>query len=211
MWSVAPNNEAEHRNELITALPVLIETLRLGFNRVSLNAFETGKWFEQLERLHLAKLSRNEAPSAPRAADEEQALEDLDAALAELDEPAVVSTENVTADEAVEPELSSNESPIDDAASTAAALEALRVGNWVDLRQDDGKMLRCRLAAVINGIGKYIFVNRAGIKVAEYDMDTLRSAVVDGDIVLIEDDRMFDRALESVISNLRDMHDKPLS
>ena len=211
LWSVAPNNEAEHRNELITALPVLIETLRLGFNRVSLNAFETGKWFEQLERLHLAKLSRNEAPSAPRAADEEQALEDLDAALAELDEPAVVSTENVTADEAVEPELGSNESPIDDAASTAAALEALRVGNWVDLRQDDGKMLRCRLAAVINGIGKYIFVNRAGIKVAEYDMDTLRSAVVDGDIVLIEDDRMFDRALESVISNLRDMHDKPLS
>ncbi len=211
LWSVAPNNEAGHRNELITALPVLIETLRLGFNRVALNAFETSKWFEQLERLHLAKLSRNEAPSAPRAADEDQALEDLDAALAELDEPAVVSTENISADEAAEPALSSNESPVDDVASTAAALETLRVGNWVDLRQDDGKMLRCRLAAVINGIGKYIFVNRAGIKVAEYDMDTLRSAVVDGDIVLIEDDRMFDRALESVISNLRDMHDKPLS
>ncbi len=195
LWSVAANNEPDHRNELITALPVLIETLRLGFNRVSLNAFETGQWFEQLERLHMAKLSRKpqlDKVVEPPAVSEKVDLEDLDAALAELD--------------AVEPSTDSNV----DREAQGRALDSLRVGNWVDLRQDDGKMLRCRLAAVINGIGKYIFVNRAGIKVAEYNRDALVEALTDGDLQLIDDDRMFDRALESVISNLRDMNDKPL-
>jgi hypothetical protein len=84
------------------------------------------------------------------------------------------------------------------------------VGNWVDFRQDDGRMLRCRLAAVINGIGKYIFVNRSGIKVAELNRDELEAALIEQSVMLIDDDRLFDRALESVISNLRDMKDKPL-
>ena len=213
LWSVAPNEDAGHRNELITALPVLVETLRLGFNRVSLNAFETGQWFEQLERLHMAKLNRkpkvqeNEpgqknAPPAAEGVD----LEDLDAALArELDEPPAphslpVSGEPVAGKPQAEP-----------TAVDPSLLDSLRVGNWVDLRQEDGKMLRCRLAAMINGIGRYIFVNRAGIKVAEYNRDSLLEAINDGQLLLIDDDRMFDRALESVISNLRDMDDKPLS
>ena len=91
-----------------------------------------------------------------------------------------------------------------------SAIQTLRVGNWVDFRQEDGRMLRCRLAAVINGIGKYIFVNRSGIKVAELNRDELQLALTEQKVVLIDDDRLFDRALESVISNLRDMKDKPL-
>lgn len=198
LWSVAPNNAPEHRNELIAALPVLIETLRLGFNRVSLNAFETGQWFEQLERLHMAKLNRRpqlDRSSGAVSGAETEELAHLDAALSELDDAGQAEVD--------EAELLAQQQ--------AAALDSLRVGNWVDLRQDDSKMLRCRLAAVINGIGKYIFVNRAGIKVAEYNRATLAQALADGDLLLIDDDRMFDRALESVISNLRDMNDKPLA
>jgi hypothetical protein len=89
-------------------------------------------------------------------------------------------------------------------------IQTLRVGNWVDFRQDDGRIVRCRLAAVINGIGKYIFVNRSGIKVVEFNSNELEAALIDQSIALIDDDRLFDRALESVISNLRDMKDKPL-
>lgn len=211
LWSVAANEDVGHRNELITALPVLVETLRLGFNRVSLNAFETGQWFEQLERLHMAKLNRkpkipDDAPqqNAPSTADDVD-LEDLDAALArELDEPMPHSLP-------VSGEAVTGKSQAAAASVDPSLLDSLRVGNWVDLRQDDGKMLRCRLAAVINGIGRYIFVNRAGIKVAEYNRDSLLEAVSDGHLLMIDDDRMFDRALESVISNLRDMDDKPLS
>ena len=50
--------------------------------------------------------------------------------------------------------------------------------------------------------GKYIFVNRAGKKVAEWSREQL-AANVANDIVRLLDDRMlFDRALESVIGQL---------
>ena len=213
LWSVAPSEEAGHRNELITALPVLVETLRLGFNRVSLNAFDSGQWFEQLERLHMAKLNRRaknreeQAPQSEPAVADAVDLEDLDAALArELDEPALAPAHSVPVTGSAAPVKTEKAPPELD----PSLLDSLRVGNWVDLRQEDGKMLRCRLAAVINGIGRYIFVNRAGIKVAEYNRDSLMDAISEGHLLLIDDDRLFDRALESVISNLRDMDDKPL-
>jgi hypothetical protein len=72
-------------------------------------------------------------------------------------------------------------------------------------------MLRCRLAAVIKGIGKYIIVNRSGIKVAEFNHQELAQALSEKLVLLIDDDPMFDCALEAVINNLRDMKDKPMS
>ncbi|MCP3909224.1 MAG: DUF1631 domain-containing protein, partial [Oceanicoccus sp.] len=47
-------------------------------------------------------------------------------------------------------------------------VDNMTMGNWVELHQDDGKKFRCRLAAIIRSTGKYIFVNRSGMKVAEY-------------------------------------------
>ena len=247
LWSVLPSEEEGHRNELIAALPVLVETLRLGFTRVSLNSFETDRWFEQLERLHLAKLSRKaavvrrlpqavETPAVPvnTSADLHQNLGDAESNTAHTEN--AESTEEVNladldaslaeslGDDSSWPEpkaysvpLNSNTTHTQDYDSSApdkdalnSRIQTLRVGNWVDFRQDDGRMLRCRLAAVINGIGKYIFVNRSGIKVAELNREELQAALLDDTVALIEDDHLFDRALESVISNLRDMKDKPL-
>lgn len=249
LWSVMPSDDAGHRNELISALPVLVETLRLGFTRVSLNSFETDRWFEQLERLHLAKLSRkspvqrttlvprtdldsvsNEALSndsvdlaegvdsvfmasdTTSARADEIDLAGLDAALAEsLDEEpdSPVHSMPLMPKYRAETEVPEDSQPKIEQ-QLASRIQTLRVGNWVDFRQEDGRMLRCRLAAVINGIGKYIFVNRSGIKVAELNREELEASLLERKVLLIDDDRMFDRALESVISNLRDMKDKPL-
>jgi hypothetical protein len=234
LWSVMPSDDVGHRNELISTLPVLVETLRLGFTRVSLNSFETDRWFEQLERLHLAKLSRKGGPSrdsrkaSPRAAGfesqdtaapesdssfDETHLANLDASLAETldgdDAWPASKAHSVPLVSQLDVEKA-EESHQQTTNELANRIQTLRVGNWVDFRQDDGRILRCRLAAVINGIGKYIFVNRSGIKVAELNLNELEAALIDQSIALIDDDRLFDRALESVISNLRDMKDKPL-
>lgn len=79
------------------------------------------------------------------------------------------------------------------------------VGNWIELHQDNRKKFRCRLAAVIKATGKYIFVNRSGMKVAEYNRLTLAQAIKLGQVGTLDDGQLFDRALESVIGNLRDM------
>ncbi|CAA0094500.1 Uncharacterised protein [Zhongshania aliphaticivorans] len=265
LWSVQPSDDPGHRNELIAALPVVVETLRLGFTRVSLNSFETDRWFEQLERLHLAKLSRRDVVvTAPEdstkvdksAKDEPEQRQSIDGTSdvegSELEETRNDTGAQATVIDSIENNvtsglgkddlagldavlskslgddvnlsassvhsvpltaLTSDDSSTDGVEGSeldAKRIQALRVGSWVDFRQEDGQMLRCRLAAVINGIGKYIFVNRSGIKVAELNRDELASALADHSVVLIDDDRLFDRALESVISNLRDMKDKPL-
>ncbi len=78
----------------------------------------------------------------------------------------------------------------------------LRVGCWVEMPRDNGR-LRCKLAAIIRATGKYIFVNRNGAKVAEYLQGELAMALSQGRIILLDDGLIFDRALESIIDNLR--------
>ena len=84
-------------------------------------------------------------------------------------------------------------------------VDSLQVGNWVEFQQSGGKVLRCRLAAIIRATGKYIFVNRAGVKVTENNREGLLKAYMSGELSTLDEGRLFDRALESVIGNLRDM------
>lgn len=89
-------------------------------------------------------------------------------------------------------------------ASAMLWVDELHAGSWFELAEVDGKpSLRCKLAAIISFSGKYIFVNRAGMKVAEFTRSSLMQHYVQGSIRLLSDDQLFDRALESVIGNLR--------
>ena len=93
--------------------------------------------------------------------------------------------------------------PVDHPALTR--VDAMAMGNWVELYQEDGKKFRCRLAAIIRSTGKYIFVNRSGMKVAKYNRMSLGVAIDQGRVKALDEGQLFDRALESVIGNLRKM------
>lgn len=77
------------------------------------------------------------------------------------------------------------------------------IGVWFEKQDDDIVSYRCRLAAIIRGTSKYIFVNRAGVKVAEETRETLAVLLQQGKLRTLDDGMLFDRALESVITNLR--------
>lgn len=76
-------------------------------------------------------------------------------------------------------------------------------GSWFEMQSDDGQKFRCRLAAIIRATGKYIFVNRSGVKVAEETRMSLAMALKSGRLQVLDDGMLFDRALEAVIGNLR--------
>jgi hypothetical protein len=104
------------------------------------------------------------------------------------------------------------DSPVLDSAVAETTNDALRqqvaqlaLGAWVEMVQGDGKKFRARLAAIIKATGRYIFVNRTGMKVAEHTQETLLLAMQAGDLVILDEGQLFDRALESVIGNLRQM------
>lgn len=96
----------------------------------------------------------------------------------------------------------------EDTATDAVASEwldradSLRVGSWIEMFKDGNKS-RCKLAAFIKATGKYIFVNRSGAKVAEYRREELAEALKTEEISMLDDGLIFDRALESIIDNLR--------
>ncbi|MGN0920719.1 MAG: DUF1631 domain-containing protein [Cellvibrio sp.] len=85
-----------------------------------------------------------------------------------------------------------------------ALVNNLSMGTWFEVAGENDTTYRCRLAAVIKSIGKYIFVNRAGTKVAEETKESLALGLAQGRYTILDDGMLFDRALESVITNLRD-------
>lgn len=82
-------------------------------------------------------------------------------------------------------------------------LEQLRLGSWVAFQEDDEHSLRCKLAAIIEATGKYVFVDRTGMKVLERSRVDLALEFRRGAVRALDDTLLFDRALESVLGNLR--------
>lgn len=79
----------------------------------------------------------------------------------------------------------------------------LKVGLWVDLYHADGTQVRAKIMAIIPTVGKYIFGDRSGRKVADFSKLSLADALRKGSIRVSEEDNAFDKTLESVIANLR--------
>ena len=121
-----------------------------------------------------------------------------------------VLTETVLVDETLLPSAAHEEPAelVDELPGAAAIawVERLHAGSWFELNGiGDQPAQRCKLAAIISFSGKYIFVNRAGMKVAEFTSTALAHQYERQLIHLLADDQLFDRALESVIGNLRQL------
>lgn len=83
----------------------------------------------------------------------------------------------------------------------------LRIGQWVEMGEGDAAR-RAKLAANIRNGSKLVFINRRGIKVEEFGAQALARALDSGGVKLIQDDALFDRALEAVIGDLRRMQSR---
>ncbi len=85
-----------------------------------------------------------------------------------------------------------------------ALVNNITQGTWFEMQGEAGERYRCRLAAIIRSVGKYIFVNRSGMKVAEESRESLAIALQTKRLTILDDGMLFDRALEAVIGTLRE-------
>lgn len=191
VWSVDPQPVTDTtRTELLRAIPTIVDELRKALQDISWDPFATDGAIRDLELAHVdvfqkLVIARNRPPQPVPAAPAP--------VIAEPAAP-VAGAESPVAEEDQE-ELAAR-------AEWLARADSLRVGSWIELASDKGK-LRCKLAAFIKATGKYIFVNRNGAKVAEYYREDLASALASGELSMLDDGLIFDRALESIIDNLR--------
>jgi hypothetical protein len=224
VWSVELHEEPEARMRLLEMVPGLLKALREGMASAAFDPFSTGEFFSQLEALHVQAFQRfkrslpEEHPQddAPALAeiDEEQraALAEAGIELPLLELPATEVVEEPAMVEVVEEIIllapgelraAEPEASLPDDDESLLQVDNLRVGSWVEFQEDEEHKLRCKLAAVIKPTGKYIFVNRTGMKVLEKTRMGLAVEFRRSAIRLLDDALLFDRALESVIGNLR--------
>lgn len=180
VWSVQPLKFIKDRQALIAMVPGLMERLRLGLEEIGFDPFATADFFWLLNRLHRDSVAGFAIPPAS----EEKLLVNKDPA------------------------------PADSASDTYdlhwQQVATFAPGAWFEIIEADKPVLRCRLAAVIKQTGKYIFVNRSGVKVTERDQHQLAQGLRTGQLRPIDSNLLFDRALEEVVVGLRKTKKSPL-
>ena len=219
VWSVQPVHEQERLNKLIKNVPLLIKNLNLGFTKISFSHIEASGLLDRLEDTHREIIQK--ARVAIKENDKEVIIR-----LKPVD-PMAGNVENHEGSNNIEESgvEAFNKVEIESIAFTEEQIgmlnksakgnikieeesrnkvENLHAGSWFELKIKEG-FKRCKLAARILSSGKFIFVNRSGVKVAEYLTDELAIEYQLRNLKVLNDEALFDRALESVISNLRTM------
>ncbi|MCI8209080.1 thymidine phosphorylase [Pseudomonas sp. S25] len=200
VWSVELHEEPEARQRLLDLVPGLLKALREGLTSAAFDPFATSEFFSQLEALHVqafqhfSRMQDDAANGSPDTADVEDAQGP--AMIQVVEEIVLIAPGGDQLFNEPAPRL-----PEDDAG--LAQVDKLRLGGWVEIQEDEEHKLRCKLAAIVEPSGRYVFVNRTGMKVLEKTRMGLAMEFRRGTIRMLDDALLFDRALESVMGNLR--------
>ncbi len=182
VWSVTAPMDGEGRSKLLQTLPGLLSQLREGLDLIAMEAGPRSRLLDQLQQTHLQRLSGEEVSGV-----------------------AVEPETSIAAPAAPEPVAESRR--VDGEAGVGseqlARVDQVAKGSWFEVRVAGADPCRCRLAAVISSVDKYIFVDRSGIKVAEKSRREFALALQAGEFVVLDDGMLFDRALSSVIGDVR--------
>lgn len=180
LWTVADQRTQGDRSEIMRRIPAMLKVLRKGLNMINYDGYAAGEFFAHLEHLHMEVMQRATALSSASGSAPVQ--------------PAA-ATESPASTQAAQPVFDEN-NPF------FAKAKMLAVGQWVELLDGDSK-IRCRLVAILRNSGKRIFANRNGVKTAEYQVEDIATRLADESLVLLEDAQLFDKALSSIIDDLR--------
>jgi hypothetical protein len=211
LWSVQQHEQKDDRDRLATVNPRLINNLRKAFRIASIDKDEIDRLIDRLQKVQLESFDEEIAESVGPATD---ATADLETEAAKGSNESEVrflrAGEDETPEEELPPPIESRpEEPVSDEPEISATyldqVDSLVVGQWVEFAgADEETGTRCKLAAKITAIDKFIFVNRQGVKVVEKTRSGLAVELRDGTVKFITEGLLFSRALESVIGNLRE-------
>jgi hypothetical protein len=94
-------------------------------------------------------------------------------------------------------------------AGSLQAVRDLKVGGWVEFVDEAGTRERAKLSWISPISGKYLFVNRRGLKVADRTAVQLATELHDQRATILEEVPLFDRALDAIVDRLRKTQPQP--
>lgn len=204
VWSVIPQPGAEWIARLKNVSPKLMNSLRKGLAAVNYDALATEALLKELADVHHELMGGHAMPTVtvldPEAAKNEAPSQGtISAEHIANNSQANQATAVVLPSDSLQPALAET-LPSDN--EHLQKVNQLNVGSWVEFIQTDRRD-RHKLVARIRSVDKLIFANRRGIKVAEMSAMKLAVDMSQGRARIIEEAQVLDKALESVIGNLR--------
>jgi len=83
------------------------------------------------------------------------------------------------------------------------ALREIKIGTWLDLAGDDGKLHPAKLSWVSPISSRLMFVNRRGVRILVASLEELAAMKKKGTLVVREADQVFDQVLQRVMGRLQ--------
>lgn len=201
IWSVQSQPGPAWQARLKDVAPKLTNSLKKGLAGVNYDPLTTETWLRELMQVHMGMLHGQET----------RTVSVVDASASPVKLPGQMEVNEVTTENsaAVESVVLPEAGDIQPAPATlpndneyVLIVSRLNVGSWVEFLSEE-KTDRHKLVARIRSLDKLIFANRRGIKVAEMTGAKLAMDMNLGSARLVEEGAFMDRALESVIGNLR--------
>ena len=200
-----PANDAA-RQYLRQLLPGIERALREGLANVAFQQPDIERLLAQLHDWYEQQLGepRHAAPAVPAAANatatpasisvaEAAAIAAIPESIQPIIEPAAEP----------EPELPGESVPVDTNSPEWRQVEALQPGVWLEFQLPDEPMVRAKLSWISPMSGRYLFVNRRGLKVADYSPQELAVLLASGHAQVLATNALFDRAMSAIVSRLR--------
>ncbi|MCE5233108.1 MAG: DUF1631 domain-containing protein [Mizugakiibacter sp.] len=193
--SAQPAANDAARENLRSLLPQIEKALRHGLATVAFHENDVKRLMTELSAFYRRQLGI--AGDAPTAAGDAATADTADAQTRPV--PIPDSVEAITA---IEEESADLPEPRGDAPYLQLARE-LKVGTWMELADEHGVRERAKLSWISPISGRYLFVNRRGLKVADRTAQQLAAELEAGTAVVLEEVPLFDRALDAIVERLR--------
>lgn len=190
LWAIQPLNDLADVEKRDRSRVALVTSLRADMEMVNLPEDEIADHAENVLR-HLTEISVHDRAYLEASNPQERIQTELEVI------PEVV--------------LAAGVDDVDEAPPPAAEALLLRIAErtWFELGPDTPH-IRCKLATILNDGKRFIFVNRKGMKVAERNRAELGKELLAGSTTILDDNQIFDKALQAVIGNLREMRQQPI-
>jgi len=190
--STKPATTPESRQMLRQMLPGIERALRQGLANVAFQEQDIERLLGQLHTYYRQQLGETLDAAEVAAVDEDAAM------LAIPDSIQPVIDQGTAPQDSVEEDLA--EAPLD--SPEWHQVQALQPGTWLEFCLPDEPMTRAKLSWISPMSGRYLFVNRRGLKVADYSPQELTALLTDGQARMLAANALFDRAMSAIVDKL---------
>ena len=192
--STRPATHPESRHVLRKMLPGVERALRQGLTNVAFQEQDIERLLSQLHTYYRQQLGETLDEAEVVTIEEDAAMLAIpDGIQPVIDHDATPAAEVDDQEEIIEIPLDSPE---------WHQVQALQPGTWLEFCLAGEAMTRAKLSWISPMSGRYLFVNRRGLKVADYPPQALAALLADGQARVLAANALFDRAMSAIVGKL---------